>query len=386
MFGMRIIFIGNYIPDRQESMLRFTQFLCRGFKDSGYTCEIWYPTIFAGRLFKTTSSGVAKWFGYIDKWILFPIILFWRLRDKKLHNSETRFHICDHSNAPYLKYFPRERTAITCHDVLAIRGALGFKDAYCPATITGKILQKWILNNLGKATYLGAASNLTLSQLKELAPDQPKVKRDWRIIPLGFNADFKPMLPPKRDELLRSVKLDPHTPFILHVGSDQLRKNRKMLIDMTSVLGNKWNGVICYAGQAVSEELFSHAESLNVSHRVVSVVNPDHETLVALYSACYAFIWPSFSEGFGWPLIEAQACGAPVISSNYDPMPEVSNGTALHVDPTKPKEFADAFLKLGDNGVRDELIRRGFENCTRFKPENMINGYLSLHGLTRSHL
>ena len=365
-------------------MLRFTQFLCRGFKEAGYDCEIWQPTIFVGSLFKSTGSGIAKWFGYFDKWLLFPVILFWRLQDKKLQNPHTRFHICDHSNAPYLKYFPKDRTGITCHDVLAIRGALGFKDAYCPATITGKIFQKWILKNLGKARYLGAASNLTLSQLRDLTDQRSNDKRDWRIIPLGFNADFKPMAPQKRDELLKKVNVDPHTSFVLHVGSDQLRKNRRMLIDMTASLGTDWNGLICYAGQAVDEKLLSHAESLGLRQRVVSVVNPDHETLVALYSACFAFIWPSFSEGFGWPLIEAQACAAPVISSNYDPMPEVSNGTALHVDPTQPAEFAAAFLKLKDERFREEIIQRGFENCARFKPENMINGYLALHGLKRN--
>ena len=381
---MRIIFIGNYEPDRQESMLRFTQFLYRGFREAGYECEIWQPTVFVGHLFKHTASGVAKWFGYIDKWILFPIILFWRLRNKNLRGPETRFHICDHSNAPYLKYLPPDRTGITCHDVLAIRGALGYKDAYCPATITGKILQKWILHNLGKAKLLGAASNLTISQLRALTDPPSDDKKDWRIIPLGFNADFKPMAPQQRNPLLQSVNVDPGIPFILHVGSDQLRKNRRMLIDMTDVLGNNWDGIICYAGQPADEKLLSYAESLNVRHRVISVPNPDHETLVALYSACFAFIWPSFSEGFGWPLIEAQACGAPVISSNYDPMPEVSNNTALHVDPTKPEEFAEAFLKLKDEKLRSDIIQRGLENCVRFEAHRMINGYLALHGLKRN--
>lgn len=362
-------------------MLRFTQFLYRGFKEAGYDCEIWQPTLVIGRLSKSTVSGVAKWLGYVDKWVLFPFILLWRLRDKNLQGPESRFHICDHSNAPYLKYLPGDHTGITCHDVLAIRGALGFKDAYCTATVTGKLLQKWILHNLSKAKLLAAASRLTLSQLEMLSDHQASEKRDWRVIHLGFNADFKPMAGQERNELLKRVHLDPGIPFILHVGSDQPRKNRKMLIDMTSALGNNWNGIICYAGQAADEKLLSYAESLGLRHRVISVANPDHKTLVALYSACCVFIWPSFSEGFGWPLIEAQACGAPVISSNLEPMPEVSNGSALHVDPTKPEQFAEAFLKLRDEKLRAEIIQRGLENCVRFKPDNMINAYLALHGL-----
>ncbi len=378
---MRIIFIGNYALDKQESMLRFTQFLYRGFKEAGYDCEIWQPPVVIGRFFGATVSGLAKWLGYIDKWVLFPLILLWRLRDNGLQSPETRFHICDHSNAPYLKYLPKDYTGITCHDVLAIRGALGFKDAYCKATITGKILQKWILSNLCQAKLLAAASKLTLSQLETLSNHLDSEKKDWRIIHLGFNDDFRPMSKLERNELLAKAHVDSDIPFILHVGSDQLRKNRKMLIDMTAALGNNWKGMICYAGQAADENLLSHAESLGLRHRVISVVSPDHKTLVALYSACSAFIWPSFSEGFGWPLIEAQACGAPVISSNIEPMPEVSNGTALHVDPTKPEQFAEAFLKLTDEKLRAELIQRGLENCVRFKPDKMINAYLALHGL-----
>jgi glycosyltransferase involved in cell wall biosynthesis len=378
---MRIIFIGNYAPDKQESMLRFTQFLYGGFKDAGYDCEIWQPSIFIGRFCKNTVSGIAKWLGYIDKWLLFPIILSWRLRDKNLRSSETRFHICDHSNAPYLPYLPTDHTGITCHDVLAIRGALGFKDAYCTSTVAGKVLQKWILRNLSKAKLLAATSKVTLSQLQSLSNHQRTEKKDWRIIHLGFNADFKPLAPQERNELLQRIHINPDIPFILHVGSDQPRKNRKMLIDMTAALGNNWDGMICYAGQAADEKLLSYAESLGVRQRVMSAPSPDHNTLLALYSACYAFIWPSFSEGFGWPLIEAQACGAPVISSNFDPMPEVSHGTALHADPTKPEQFAEAFLKLKDDKIRSEIIRGGFVNSSSFKSANMINAYLALHGL-----
>ena len=378
---MRIIFIGNYAPDKQESMQRFSELLCGGFKYSGYECEIWRPSIFVGRLFKNTVSGVAKWFGYIDKWIIFPLVLLWQVHQKNLRGAPIRFHICDHSNAPYLKFLPANQTAITCHDVLAIRGALGYKDAYSTPTMTGKLLQKWILSNLIKAKVLAAASKLTLTQLEKLSQHQSLKEKDLRIIHLGFNADFRPMAPEQRNAKLKAVGLNPDDQFILHVGSSHPRKNRKMLIDMTAELGNRWSGKICFAGQAADEKLLHQADLLGLRERVISVPNPSHELLVALYSACYIFVWPSFSEGFGWPLIEAQACGAPVISSNFDPMPEVSNNTAVHVNPTKPKEFADAFLKLTDPGVRNSVIKNGIRNSQSFATDKMINAYLALHGL-----
>ncbi len=378
---MRIILIGNYSHDKQESMQRFAEMLNRGILNAGYKAEIWRPDVIVGALTKKTTGGLAKWLGYIDKYIIFPVILMWRLREKKLRKPTTRFHVCDHSNSPYLKFLPKDRTGITCHDVLAIRGAMGYQDAYCDATFTGKILQKWILSNLRKAKLLAAASRLTLSQLENLSSNQDNDKKDWRVIHLGFNAQFAPLEIQQRLPLLAKANVKTDAPFILHVGSDQPRKNRKMLMDMVAELGAQWTGNIYYAGQGIDENILSHAKSLGLSARVFSVVNPDHQTLLALYSACEAFVFPSFSEGFGWPLIEAQACGAPVIASSVEPMPEVSNGTALHADPTKPKEFAEAFLRLKDQNFRENLIRSGLANASQYNGDHMINGYLALHGL-----
>src|ERR1700738_951837 len=145
---LRIILIGNYPPDRQESMERFAQMLGAGFGKAGRSIEIWRPEVFFGAFAKSTTSGLGKWLGYIDKWILFPLILRWRLSNKTNRNGACRFHICDHSNSPYLKCLPPARTVITCHDVLAIRGALGFEDAYVKASLPGRFLQSWILKNL----------------------------------------------------------------------------------------------------------------------------------------------------------------------------------------------------------------------------------------------
>jgi glycosyltransferase involved in cell wall biosynthesis len=380
---MRIILIGNYPPDGQESMERYASMLNLGFQNAGIQSEIWRPTVFFGTVFKTT-RGLGKWIGYIDKWILFPIILWWRLR-KKFNNSSVRFHICDHSNAPYLKYLPVDRTIITCHDALAIRGAFGYDDAYCPATPAGKILQKWILQGLLKAGTLVASAQLTLDQLDELSNGKSINKKNWHVIPLAFNDNFTRMEKQQINRLLTQAGIIPAVPFLLHVGSALPRKNRKMLIDMVAIMGDNWDGKIYFAGEAADDELMRRALSKGLQDRVVSLVKPNHETLVALYSACEAFVFPSFSEGFGWPIMEAQACGAPVIASSLAPLPEVSGGAALHAHPTKPEEFAAAFLSLKkDEKLRNQVIQKGLENITRFKPDRIINSYLALHGFKQN--
>jgi glycosyltransferase involved in cell wall biosynthesis len=378
---IKIILIGNYLPDKQESMIRFAQMLDLGFRRAGVSSEIWWPIAFFGVKAKSTSSGLGKWLGYLDKYIIFPFVLRWRLLNKTLNGSNVRFHVCDHSNAPYLKYLPADRTSITCHDVIAIRGGMGYTQFATPASSLGKLLQKWIFYYLSRSKLLASVSQFTLNQLRELLVDQASNQKEWQVIYNAFNADFRPMKANKRRTLLNKAGLRPDRPFLLHVGSEMPRKNRKLLLEMVFALGNNWDGFICYAGSAIDEALIVLAKRLGLQDRVVSIANPDHNTLVALYSACEAFIFPSLAEGFGWPVIEAQACGAPVIASNIEPIPEVSGGAALLANSTKPQEFADALLLLKEDSVRSKLIQQGYLNCRRFELAPIIDSYLFLHGV-----
>lgn len=364
-------------------MNRFVNMLQLGLLQAGYTAEIWTPVSYFSRNATSTLTGFGKWLGYIDKWLLFPIIIRWRIYQQGLHNVTIRFHICDHSNAPYLAHLPKNKTGITCHDILAIRGAFGYADAYCPASRTGKIFQQWIWSHLRKANFLAAVSHQTFNHLAEFLGNRIKEKKHWNVIHVAFNDDFHPLPSGQAHHLIATAGVEPTKAFFLHVGSALPRKNRKMLLDMVAVLGDKWNGNICFAGQALDEDLMSCACNLGLQERIISVVKPDHTTLLALYSTCEAFIFPSFSEGFGWPLIEAQASGAPVIASNIEPMPEVGGNGAIYADPHQPQAFADAFLKLKNAPLREALIQQGFENCKRFGMTEMIDAYLDLHGLKR---
>ena len=379
---MRIILLGNYAPDGQESMQRFAQMLCIGFRNVGIATEIWQPVPVFGALVRATRTGLGKWLGYLDKWVIFPLILRWRVRRKALKEPSVRFHICDHSNAPYLGHLNRKQSGITCHDVLAIRGSLGHADAYVSASPFGKVLQQWIYRHLTHAERLASVSQLTMKQLLELNKtvrfQQPV---GWQVIHNAFNADFKPLPVMERVATLQKAGLELPTSFLLHVGSDHPRKNRGMLLEMVHSLGSQWSGSICFAGEALEETLVARAEKLGLRTRVISVVKPTHATLVALYCACEACVFPSYSEGFGWPVIEAQACGAPVIASNIEPMPEVSGGAAIHADPDDPKAFAAALLTLQQPDARARLVQLGFLNCRRFDPAHMIQAYLNLYEL-----
>lgn len=379
---MKIILIGNYPLDHQESMQRFANMLREGFESNGFETEIWKPVVFFGIFFSITNSGLGKWFGYLDKYLLFPFVLKVRLNKKEYKNVDVKFHICDHSNAPYLNYLPKDRTGITCHDVLAIRGSMGFADAYAPASKTGMVLQKWISNNLSKAKTLAAVSKFTFSQLNEINPKQSN--QNWVVIYNAFNAPFKPMERGQSVTILEQMGMSVKDSFILHVGSGELRKNRKLLLHMVHRLGDKWEGKICFAGKPLEDDMIKLAESLNIINRVVSIVKPNHEQLMALYSTCEAFVFPSFSEGFGWPLIEAQACGAPVITSCLEPMIEVSGTHALYSHPEDVDGFTNAFLSLQNSTVRERIINSGYINIERFRISKMMDDYIDLHDIKRN--
>ena len=329
-------------------------------------------------------KGLGKWLAYVDKWILFPFALRRLVQEKQREfGGNVHYHVCDHSNAPYLAHLPENRSAITCHDVLAIRGALGYPDSYCAASRTGVVLQRWILKHLSRARRIACVSGLTLRQLCEVA-GQKIHPPGWPVLHNAFNAEFEKIETAEAMRILEGQGIAIPRPFLLHVGSNLPRKNRRMLLQMITQAGRSWPGHLCFAGEAGDAQLVAEAQKLGIQARIHSVAKPDHQTLCALYSLAHAFVFPSLSEGFGWPLIEAQACGVPVIASDLEPLPEVSGGAALHANPHDAAAFASALQSLEDATVRNSLVERGFQNARRFDLATMIDGYLALHELTGS--
>ena len=375
------ILIGNYPPDRQESMIRFTNLLADGLRSRGMTVEIVAPQPLL--LGKNSHPGkdAGKWLGYADKWIFFP----WRLRQlvrrrRREFGNDVRYHICDHSNAPYLAHLPRNRTVLTCHDVLAIRGALGYPEAYCAASRTGLLLQRWILRHLGQAQQIACVSGQTLRHLCELT-GHSRPQPGWRVVHNALNAEFSRLEPPRAARILEATGVAP--PFLLHVGSNLPRKNRRLLLALCRQGSQSWQGNICFAGDPMDSMLAGEARALGILARIQCLPRPDHRTLCALYNLAHAFVFPSFSEGFGWPLIEAQACGTPVITSNLEPLLEIAGGGALHADPHDPKSFAAALESLKNPATRQSLTEKGLRNIARFALAPMIDKYLELHQLNR---
>jgi glycosyltransferase involved in cell wall biosynthesis len=112
------------------------------------------------------------------------------------------------------------------------------------------------------------------------------------------------MLDHEIKQTLLKFKLLKDKPFLLHVGSDLERKNRKLLVKMIYEFQNDWDGVLVLAGAPLKAELLDLIEELKVSHRILVIHHPTDTGIIALYLSCEAMVFPSYSEGFGWPIIE----------------------------------------------------------------------------------
>jgi glycosyltransferase involved in cell wall biosynthesis len=285
-------------------------------------------------------------------------------------------HICDHSNAVYTKNIGITPVLVTCHDLLAVRGALG-EETDCPATFTGKFFQRWILEGLKRATAIACVSRATLRDAERLVPrhdDQPRL----RLIPNGLNYSYRKQPPEVARERLNGI-LDLSRPFVLHVGSNLRRKNREGVLRSFALTKNDWNGCLVLAGDPMNNELHSLGEKLGISNRIVEIINPDSVILEALYSSAIALLYPSRFEGFGWPIIEAQACGCPVICSNREPLPEVAGDAAIIRDIDDEAGFASDVLRLQDPTEWERWSEKSLRNTEKYSADKMIARYTDLY-------
>lgn len=367
-----VLLIGNYPADQQQSMQRFAMMMLRGLTAAGVVAELIQPQPFFGRI-RFAGRFVVKWLGYLDKFVFFP-----RQLKRKLSAGFDLVHICDHSNAMYCRHVGDHPVVVTCHDLLAVRGALG-EATDSPASATGKYLQRWIIAGLKKADLIVCTSQATLADAQRLVAREnttPKLE----VITLGLSYPYR-KLPAEeaRARLAASSAIDPDIPFVLHVGSNAPRKNRAGVLRIFARCKEKWNGWLVFAGKPLTESLRSLGRELGAADRIVEVPETANELLEALYNCATAVLFPSTCEGFGWPIAEAHACGCPVICTDREPMTEVAGGAGLRHPIDDEAGFAADLLRLTNPLERERASAKALENAKRFSAARMISEYSELY-------
>lgn len=367
-----VLLIGNYSPDQQQSMQRFNTMMLQGLTAAGIDTELIRPRPLLGN-FRYLGRFAAKWLGYIDKFVLFPF----QLR-QKLSACPEVVHISDHSNAVYVKRCAGASVVVTCHDLLAVRGGRG-EETDTPASSSGRVLQRWILDGLRRANALVCISQATAQDAERLI-DRANGRPQINVVHLGLNYPYRKLEPElARAQLARITGMDVDLPFVLHVGSNLRRKNREGVLRIFARCVGRWNGRLVFAGDPLTSRLRALAAELGISNRVVQIDSPSNEVLETLYNCALALVYPSRFEGFGWPVIEAQACGCPVICSNAGPLPEAAGDAGLLHDVDDEADFAADVLRLTNKTERAQWSEKSLRNAANFSASKMIGQYIEIY-------
>ncbi len=317
--------------------------------------------------------------GYGDKYLLFPPQLRRALRECDV------VHICDHSNAIYTPYLQKIPHVVTCNDLLAIRSALG-EFAENPTSWTGRILQRLILLGLNRAQWVACISHHTRKDLMRLG-SLPEERVS--VIHMGQNYSYAPVADPRPS--LQHLQIPPGSRFVIHVGGNQWYKNRLGVLSIFKILKSRGPESVAdlklvMVGKPFTAEMREFVVRHQLQDQVWERVSVANEDLRSLYAAAVALLFPSLMEGFGWPVIEAQACGCAVVCAEEGPLPEVAGSGALIASARQEQQLADHLLHvITDADLRADLVRRGFDNTARFHPENMIGAYEQLYEQACTH-
>ena len=165
--------------------------------------------------------------------------------------------------------------------------------------------------------------------------------------------------------------------FILYVSNIQRYKNFFELVKAFVLLRDRIdnNMQLVFAGTCFDREYYDEMKAFIIEHgyddRVVFLGNIPYEELPHLYSACTLFVFPSTCESFGMTLVEAMACGAPILASQLDPMPEICADAAIYFDPMNTVAMADMISKtLMDPELISTLAKKAIERAKTFSWEN----------------
>jgi len=227
---------------------------------------------------------------------------------------------------------------------------------------------------LKQRLYLDLSTRYSATFATRLLADSEATRRDLisfyntppekiTVVYPGYDESLKPVRHPNQKAIVAEKYKLPQK-FLLHVGTIQPRKNLETLFDAydpTQI------ALVC-AGRrgSLSDSIYEKGKAQGV----MFLDYVDDADLAALYSMAAAYVAPSLYEGFGFPVLEAMACGTPVICSDGGSLPEVGGDAAIVIAARDTQKFAEAIRRvIQDEHLRRELIIKGYRNLNRFSWE-----------------
>jgi glycosyltransferase involved in cell wall biosynthesis len=243
----------------------------------------------------------------------------------------------------------------------------------------------WRLNGLlrigvRRADYVLCVSQTTADGVHE----RFAVPRDRLVVTYnGVGRHFKPVaLEEARTRLQEELEID--GPYALFVGKLEPRKNVMRLLEAFAQFRRETKSEtrLLLAGNrtTVTPAIGQHIARLGLTDAVIQPGYVPANLLMPLYSAARMFLLPSLWEGFGIPIVEAMACGAPVLTSNVTCLPEIAGDAAVIVDPHSTASIAEGIARLdGSEDLRRSLVARGFERAKRYTWEESAQNTLATY-------
>lgn len=242
----------------------------------------------------------------------------------------------------------RGRAVVSIHDVSFIRYP-EFTEAANLRYLTAKIR-----DTVSRADAIITISEFSATEIVELLGAPSK-----RVFPihLGVDDSFFPQSPARVSSVIETYGLK--QPYLLAVGTIEPRKNLPFLVDVFEQLQG-FDGDLVFVGRAGWKHapIFERMRSSPLATRIRHVVPRDEDDLPALYSGAACLLQPSFYEGFGFPPLEAMACGAPVVASRGGSLPEIIGTAAPLVETTATEPWCEAIMDAIDQAGRKADARR----------------------------
>lgn len=340
------------------SSQRYAQTIAEGFSGRNPSVTLHGPT--QGRLAKL--PGMARLDHYLSRWVTQPVAL---------HRLPAEvFHLVD-DNGQLSRWLPWERTVVTCHDLTMLQAGAGLIPYDGP---------RWYLRRFewGVARLVRAASVICPSQavgrevVEFCGVDEARVT----VIPHGVAAHFVRATPTRRSQLHAELAGDARH-VLLHVDTGGFYKNVRAVLRTLSFLRSAGEDVILVrVGSPLRTDDRLLAHELGVSDRILNVGRVSERRLVEIYNGSDVLIFPSYSEGFGWPVLEAMACGVPVVTSDIEVLRELSGLGGLHASPYDPEGLASAVRTILASPERAEQISRaGRERSKHYTWTKAVDAY-----------
>ncbi len=286
-------------------------------------------------------------------------------------------------HSPYylMPYRPGVRTVLTVYDVIPLRHP---EHSSARARLLFRLTTALALRSAAQVIAISEAAQQDFVADFRVSADR------IRAIPLAADPAFRPQSPEVIQEVRRRYDLPDR--FVLYLGSNKPHKNLVRLVQAWLDVGRRLQVAGCrlvIAGAwnpryPEARMLAEQANNLRPStfnlQTILWLGRVPEADLPALYAAAAAFVFPSLYEGFGLPVLEAMACGAPVICSAVSSLPETAGDAALLVDPTDVNALAAALTRvLIEPSLAADLRARGFAQAARFTWERTAAETLSIY-------